>query len=211
MYHIMFDIDGTLVKSEPFDEQCYLDAVLEVTGKPLCKDWHLYPHITGSGIFASHLATHSMSDRFADMVQQVTTHFTEGVRNYLKQHSVEPISGAAALIESLKKSDRVSLSLATGGWREAAMLKLQYAGIDIDGIAFASSNDHHIRTEIMRIALDRACVTPDQRITYVGDGEWDRQACSELGWNFVLVGNRTQHYQSVTDLSDPERVIAFLD
>jgi FMN phosphatase YigB (HAD superfamily) len=41
----------------------------------------------------------------------------------------------------------------------------------------------------MRLAIDR--MGKDfESITYFGDAEWDRIACSELGWNFVAVGPR---------------------
>ncbi len=32
MHHIMFDIDGTLVKSDDFDEDCFIAAVSDVLG-----------------------------------------------------------------------------------------------------------------------------------------------------------------------------------
>ena len=46
MNHVMFDIDGTLLQSYEFDEQCYLAAIKEVTGIDLLGNWESYPHIT---------------------------------------------------------------------------------------------------------------------------------------------------------------------
>ena len=210
MHHIMFDIDGTLVHSYHFDERCYMDAVREVTGYPLRPDWHHYPHITGSGILSCHLLYHGLESRFSEMEKQLREAFTEGIRRHLKIEPVQQVSGADTLIERLKNAEGISLSLATGGWLETALLKLDSAGIDISGIPLASSDDHHIRTEIMRIALDRACVTPEQKITYVGDGEWDRIACSELDWNFVLVGSRTKHHQQLDNLANLAELMMYL-
>jgi len=36
LHHVMFDIDGTLVRSYDLDSICYIDAVREVTG--ICVD-----------------------------------------------------------------------------------------------------------------------------------------------------------------------------
>ena len=210
MHHIMFDIDGTLVQSYHFDEQCYMDAVLDVTGYPLRPDWHHYPHITGSGILSCHLLCHGLESRFSELEKQLRDAFTEGIRKHLQLEPLQQVSGADRLLRALKNTEGISLSLATGGWSETALLKLDSAGIDISGIPLATSNDHHIRTEIMRIALDRAGVAPEHKITYVGDGEWDRMACSELGWNFVLVGTRTQHHQQLDNLASHAELMLYL-
>ena len=93
----------------------------------------------------------------------------------------------------------VSLSIATGGWAETAQMKLNSAGFDISGIPMASSNDHYSRKEIMKIALVKSKVSDIEKVTYFGDAEWDKRACKELNFNFVLVGNRFQHNQSISN------------
>ena len=50
-----------------------------------------------------------------------------------------------------------------------------------------------------------------QRLTYFGDAAWDQQACKTLGCNFVLVGDRIHHTQSVSDLSDVSKIWQLLD
>ena len=39
----------------------------------------------------------------------------------------------------------------------------------------------------MEIALD-SLGGVFETVTYYGDGPWDRQACQQLGWEFVAVG-----------------------
>ena len=46
----MFDIDGTLIDSNEFDNDCYLAAVKEVVGIPLDTNWEKYQHLTDWGI-----------------------------------------------------------------------------------------------------------------------------------------------------------------
>ena len=50
MHLVMFDIDGTLVHSYDFDEECYVEAVEEVLGCAVNSDWSKYQHVTDSGI-----------------------------------------------------------------------------------------------------------------------------------------------------------------
>lgn len=40
------------------------------------------------------------------------------------------------------------------------------------------------------------------RPLYFGDAEWDKAACEELGFQFVLVGKRTTHQPSIDDFTD---------
>jgi hypothetical protein len=46
--------------------------------------------------------------------------------------------------------------------------------------------------------------------TYFGDGEWDKRACKELGYNFVLVGEETSHCQSIPDFDNVTRAMEFI-
>ncbi len=211
MHHIMFDIDGTLIKSFDFDEHCYMTAVKEITGHSLNGDWHTYPHVTDSGVLQHFLQQLGLQARFAEIHQQVKTLFTEMIRAHVQQTPVYEIPGAAAFVRYLKTQPGVKLSLATGGWAETARLKLTAAGIDISGMPLASSNDHYARTEIMQRALQQASTdnTPGS-LSYFGDGEWDRLACHELNFNFILVGNRTRHHQQISDFRDIQQALAFL-
>ena len=90
------------------------------------------------------------------------------------------------------------------------MLKLQSAGIDVYGIPIASSNDHYSRTEIMKLAKDKANISSNHSITYFGDAAWDQMACNELGYNFVLVGNRIKHARSVRNLKNINQVLSLI-
>ncbi|WP_261842237.1 HAD family hydrolase [Aliamphritea ceti] len=211
MHHIMFDIDGTLVQSCDFDEHCYIAAIKEVTGHTLNGDWSTYPQVTDSGVLLHFLQQIGLQDKFTEIHQQVKTLFTEKIADHLQQTPLTEVPGAATFINYLRDQQQVRLSLATGGWNETARLKLAAAGIDITGIPLASSNDHYARTEIMQLALQQACEnrTPSS-LSYFGDGEWDRRACSELNFNFILVGNRTCHHQQISDFSDLQQALTFL-
>ena len=84
-------------------------------------------------------------------------------------------------------SEERRIAIATGCWRESALLKLESAGFGIDGIPVVTGDDSPVRVEIMRSALNKTGGDV-QSVTYFGDAEWDQRACRELGWNFVAVG-----------------------
>jgi len=125
--------------------------------------------------------------------------FIANIKKHAAQHPITEIKGAKNFIKNLQKKPQVSLSIATGGWAETAKIKLKSAGFDISEIPMASSNDHYSRTEIMKIALEKSKFKSKKNITYFGDAEWDKKACKYLGFNFVLVGNRTTHSHSITN------------
>jgi hypothetical protein len=88
------------------------------------------------------------------------------------------------------------------------MLKLQAIGIDPTLIPLATASDSSDRCEILKIAVNRASNgrLPD-RITYFGDGEWDRKAASELGYHFIGVGSKVAHHNVLPDFVDHAAVL----
>jgi len=195
----MFDVDGTLVQSFKFDEECYLSAVSEVLGHPFTPDWSEYPHISDSGILRTYLQKLGQMHRHDEIYQQVKALFVDKIRRYLESNPAAEIPGARAFFSSLRERQDINLSIATGGWSETALLKLASAKIDVDGIPIASSNDHHVRSQIMISAASKANIAKGQSFTYFGDAEWDKLACAELGCKFILVGRRIEHDSQVDD------------
>jgi hypothetical protein len=59
------------------------------------------------------------------------------------------------------------------------------------------------------MALCREAIGSAGPTVYVGDGEWDRRACEQLGWGFIGVGERLRGgcERWVPDLRiDPEQL-----
>ncbi len=206
----MFDVDGTLVKSFDFDEQCFITAVSEVLGHNIDSNWSSYKHVTNSGILAEHLERKNILTAHEEIYQEVKVAFIKKVKMHLSVNPAIEVSGASSFIAKLKELDSVSLSIATGGWLETAQLKLESAGIDISSISIASSNEHHSRTEIMKMAKDKANVKRHHRLTYFGDAAWDQRACQDLGYNFVLVGSRIAHSKSIKDFNNINQILTLL-
>ncbi len=210
MRHVMFDVDGTLVDSDGFDGDCYLDSVYEVLGHRLDPDWTRYTHVSDAGILDQHIRENRLDARADEIRAEVKAVFTSKISGHIEANPARQIPGAARFIDHLRRREDLSISIATGGWRETALIKLESAQIDVSGIPIASSNNHYSRTEIMKIAATEAVGSDSVPCTYFGDGEWDRRACEQLGYNFVLVGNGTSHDQAIADFDDAEQALRYI-
>ncbi len=207
MKTVIFDVDGTLIQSFEFDETYYLEATKEVLAVDLNTDWESYTHVTDTGLLMEHLEKQNSTSSIDDIEPKVKKIFIEKIRNHLEREPAEPVPGALDFFHKLKTDPCIALGIATGGWGETAILKLESAGFDISGVPLASSNDHYARIEIMQNAnnqIKQITKTESGTPNYFGDAEWDKRACHELGYNFILVGNRTTHQNCIADFSDPE-------
>ncbi len=210
MRHAMFDIDGTLIQSYDFDSGCFVAAVKDVIGTSIDQDWGHYKHVTDSGILNQIIKENGLHEQEVEVTNLVKSNFIQKIEAGLKEEPAREIPGASSFLAHLDKMNNIVVSFATGGWSESATLKLKSAGINFPNIPIASSNDHFSRTEIMKIAVTRTksdCMIP---ITYFGDGEWDKKACQELGYNFVLVGERVRHNQKIEDYKLVNELMAYI-
>ena len=188
MHAVIFDIDGTLLHSAAVDDALYREAVRRVLGEvQLRPSLHAYDYVTDTGILYQIVADNEIAVE-PEPLQEIKSHFVDLLRGHVHEHGpFLEIPGASELLASLRASPAHAVAIATGGWRESAELKLQSAGLDYSSFPLATSNDHHERTSIMELALARLGNHFDF-VSYYGDGPWDRQACADLGWQFVAVG-----------------------
>jgi phosphoglycolate phosphatase-like HAD superfamily hydrolase len=97
------------------------------------------------------------------------------------------VKGANQFLSHLKQRN-FKISIATGGWRLSAELKLKASGLDVTGIPFANSNDHKTREEIIQRAILLSEVKYEVKfrsLIYFGDGVWDYKASTKLGLRFI--------------------------
>ncbi len=210
LYHVMFDIDGTLVQSYGFDADCFTKAIKEVLDIKIDDNWSSYEHVTDNGILNEVIQTNGLDSKKVEIQREVKSSFIRRLREHLKIEPAHEVPGAASFLARLQALNNVSISIATGGWYESAVLKLQSAGISIHNIPVASSDDHYSRTKIMKIAEERANNNTGISNTYFGDEVWDKKACQELGYNFVLVGNSVPHDQSIVNFNSTNKAMTYI-
>jgi phosphoglycolate phosphatase-like HAD superfamily hydrolase len=212
MQLVMFDIDGTLVDSAGVDGDSFARAVRAELGVDVDETWNSYRHVTDSGILAQILSENAAARDQPGARARMKRRFVSLIEDHIGNGAgFTAIPGARELVDELQSSPLVVVAFATGGWRESAELKLTAAGIRYAGFAFATSSEAESRVEIMRIAERRASAGHEfSRRTYFGDTPWDRRACSELGYDFVAVGDRVSHAYRYADLRDKKRILAGL-
>jgi len=198
----MFDIDGTLIESCDFDADCFSEAIKNVTGHELNTDWTSYKNITDAGILDEFIIQHDLTDQRDLIHQNVKESFVQLVQAHLEESPAREVDGAIDFLRQLQLRTDVEVAIATGGWEETARIKLQSAGFNISGLAFASSSDAIERTKVMQVSESRCCNTQFISKTYFGDGVWDKKASENLSYNFVLVGNKLLNSKQIDNFQD---------
>ena len=118
---VIFDVDGTLIRSMAVDSQCYVSAFCDHLGiDGISTAWETYPRVNRSR-HRRHPLRASSRARAAPV----------GVNQLVE------VPGARALLRALREDARFELAIVTGAWRRSAMLKLAAAEIDIAGLVFA--------------------------------------------------------------------------
>ena len=188
---VVFDVDGTLCDTSSVDEECFLSACADWLGEDVRQlDWTVAPQITDQGILEwlwlellerppSPTEVLAVKKRFVLRLKDTCARFPGRFR---------AMPGAADLFRS-PQLESWELVAATGGWKEAALVKLKAAGLPT-AILTASSNDTADRAQVFRLAASTVSVSKSfhGRVVLVGDGVWDARVACELGWTFVGVG-----------------------
>jgi FMN phosphatase YigB (HAD superfamily) len=202
MHAVIFDIDGTLLKSTAVDDELYRIALRRVLGPIEFRESLAdYDFVSDSGILWQVLVDNNLQ-HIPDPTDEIVSIFVDGLKQHISENGAFPeIPGARHLLTSLQSSRDKYVAIATGGWSASARLKLESAEFDLSNIILAASDTERDRTRIMCSALDRP-EADYESITYYGDGVWDRDACEILGWNFIPVGRALGGLESFLHLGD---------
>jgi phosphoglycolate phosphatase-like HAD superfamily hydrolase len=186
---IVFDIDGTLTKSEFHHQLAYLKSMKEIGIVEVNQNWKEYQHHTDSYILKVNYEN-SFDDKFEfELLNNFEKKMTEIM---LGLDPVKEISGAKRFIDYLKEEKKYALTFATGSLLKPAILKLEQANIWYEKSLIASSNQFYKREEIVSDAIERAKryynVIQFDNIISMGDGVWDMKTAQNLNINFIGVG-----------------------
>lgn len=184
---IMFDIDGTLTRTDAADGDCFVQALEDVFGfAGISDDWSIYPHCTDSGILDFLFHERKKRAPLDAEIAAFQKHFLTLLGAESAARPFVEIEGAREMLQRLLATPGMAVSLASGAWECSARLKLASAGMNFPQIPGAFADDSHSREEIMRASLSRAALAHHRQtfdaVIYVGDGVWDARACRNLGW-----------------------------
>lgn len=194
---VVFDVDGTLTRSNHCDAIAFVAAVEDVLGiRDICQDWSLYQNVTDSGILEElvhNMLGRSPTDQELAAVQDRCKVLLEA---YLTEEELEPIAGASELLERLSADSSWEVTFATGAWLGSTAVKFRAAGLSLDLDKGASANDAVRRDDIVLTAIRRCAEKAGgiafDRIVSVGDGVWDVKTAARLALPFVGVGAETE-------------------
>ena len=189
---LMFDIDGTLTRTNDVDTRCYVQAITKwIDVDEIDTDWASYPHVTDSGVAAELFRRHHGKDPTEQAIKILRSHFVTILSQAFLHESgaCNEVPGAAVMIERVMQHSNLMIAFATGGWGASARLKLDQARIPFHDAPFASADDAPTREEIMRIAHDKAirqsAIVAFESVVYIGDAVWDVTAARNLGYQFI--------------------------
>ena len=194
----IFDIDGTLTKTNDVDTQCFVKAFALNGIEDINTNWASYGHTTDSGItlqifqeFLGRVPQESelsrLQHRFVDLLQECYT-----ADNTL----FAEIPGASVMLRKLRETEDWAIAFATGGWLASACMKLDSAKLDVGQLPTASADDGISREDIVKTAISRAKTVYAQsdfeKIVCIGDGIWDVLTAMQLQLAFVGVASKEQ-------------------
>ena len=184
---LVFDLDGTLTRTNDVDTQCFVQAVSDVLRiDNVNTNWEEYEHTTDLGCLQQLFRERFDREIHPHETSRLIDHFINLLRTRHAADSIlfEQIPGAAALLDTLRSDSRWLIAIATGAWEPSARFKVAAAGISLEGLPAAFASDGPSREAIIRVAIERAGRRFD-RIVSIGDAIWDVRTAARLHLPFV--------------------------
>ncbi len=190
---IVFDIDGTLLKSIGTHHLAMTRAMAasELTHRDA--EWANYANHTDSGVYyEAYEKSFGRSPTDAECLEFEAL-FQRGYDEISLTALDSPMPGAPELLLRLEASGDYLVAFATGSYRGPAQHKLRCLGIASDACVLATASEFRTRQEIVADAVRRRLQGFEDkhrpRMISVGDGPWDARTAADLGMHFVGVAS----------------------
>jgi phosphoglycolate phosphatase len=204
---VLFDIDGTLLRSGGVGRISMERALTTVFGSPGSADYH-YDGKTDRQIVRDLMRLEGFSDEAIDaQMDELLGEYVSGLERELQSgnRNVLVLDGVNLLLDELERHERVVLGLLTGNIQAGARAKLMAAGIDPARFRVnAFGSDHELRHELPAVAQRRACELlgrniEGNRLVVIGDTPADIKCGEAIGAR--AIGVATGRY-SVDQLAE---------
>lgn len=155
---LLFDIDGTLVRSNGAGRETMVWALTKLFGTAGPIDSYSMDGKTDPRIVTDLLTAAGIPDgRIAESLPQVFALMAEKAKSVFPVRNLAPCPGIVDLLARLQTEKSVTLGLLTGNSELTAPLKLLYAGLDPTIFSVgAYGSDHIDRNQLPAIAMQRA-------------------------------------------------------
>lgn len=213
---ILFDIDGTLVDSMKIEDEFYPKAVSGTLGiQNLNTNWESYPNSSDPGIVRT-----AIQQKFnREPTQKDFDACEECFCGYVQQNKNEykPIAGAIEFLQHLKQDASITIALVTAAWRNIALLKLKYAGIELGNTLLLTATEHEDKYDGI-IAAQKQLTNnnqPIEQLLYIGDTTCDLRNARKAGFKFIGIGERWTkpnqfNAQGVKDFRNRDEVLTII-
>jgi phosphoglycolate phosphatase-like HAD superfamily hydrolase len=181
---VLFDIDGTLVRTDGLGRESARAALIRVFGTDGGLDDYEVSGCTERQVIHDLLSGAGLSETEIEAgFDRVFEALEIEMRARLSQHNVHPCPGGRELVEALAARDDVLVGLVTGNYKPAAFIKLERAGYAGDRFRVgAYGHECAERADLVALAVSRAEALAGRqfrgkRVVIVGDTPAD-VACS---------------------------------
>ena len=184
---VLFDIDGTMLRSGGVGRVSMESALMEVFGAPGSPDYH-YDGKTDRQIARELMRLEGFTVQEIDaQMDAVMDAYLETLRRELSsgRRTVHVLDGVVELLDELDREEEVVVGLLTGNIEAGARAKLEAAGIDIARFrANAFGSDHEHRPELPAVARQRARDLLGER-----EGEGEGGGAEFNGNRMIVIGD----------------------
>lgn len=211
---VLFDIDGTLLRSGGVGRVSMEQALTKVFGSPGSTEYH-YDGKTDRQIVRDLMRREGLSDDAIDeQMTQLLDEYVAALERELASGNrrVLLLDGVVALLDELDRQPEVTVGLLTGNIEKGAHAKLTAAGLDPGRFRVnAFGSDNELRPELPAVAQRRACEflgreIEGNRLVVIGDTPADIQCGESIGAR--AIGVATGRY-SVEQLSNFDAYAVF--
>lgn len=219
---VLFDIDGTILRSNGAGRRAMLAALRDVFGTPGQED-HRYDGKTDPQIVREAMRLEGHHDAHIDeRMDALMTLYLARLEDELQNVATLVHPGIFELLAALERRDDTILGLLTGNLREGAYAKLRAAGIDPGRFRVgAFGSDHEHRPELPAVARQRAeeelgVALAGEDLVVIGDTPADIECGRSLGVRAIGVATgsytvdelmRCGAYAAFETLADTDRVV----
>ena len=184
---VLFDIDGTILRSNGAGRRAMIAALREVFGGTGPED-HRYDGKTDPQIVREVMRIEGHGDAHIDeRMEALMALYLALLDRELESGGTQVYPGVPELLDALEAREDMILGLLTGNLREGANAKLRAAGIDPERFRVgAFGSDHEDRPELPAVAQRRArealgIELPGSQIVVIGDTPADIECGRSLG------------------------------
>lgn len=194
---ILFDIDGTLTRTNDVDQRCFSEALEDVMGLQELKWEDMdFLQVTDPGCLREAFKQQLERSPTAEEVERIKEVFISNLEAETAEvEQFREVPGAKAIIDELRDHPDYKIAFSTGCWLHSAELKLNMVNIDYNGIPFGNADLAATRD---KIALEAIRLTEKEypnllfeETIYVGDGLWDLKTSALLDLSFIGIDVRS--------------------